>query len=181
MKDIIKVFVILLVILYPFHGISHDLYSPIYNICNKNADDIIKYLGGGLPMPLEMVSNIFGIFPPLVRANDNFILYNGKTDNGGVSRIDEKLITIDGYHLTFVEEKMFNPPYISEILIGFDPSGKCLKPETFSNIVDGNLYLSEIDFVYSEIIKNLIKINVNHSAGRNCVSSIDLKNIKINN
>ncbi|GLQ66908.1 hypothetical protein [Gluconobacter kondonii] len=181
MKYFIVVFSIFLGILYPEDGISHEVGLLKYNIYNSSINDTIKYIGKNLPMPLEMVSNIFGIFPPLVRANDNFILYNGKTDKGGVSKIDKKFITIDGYYIDFVEEKMFNPPYISEILIGFNSSKKCLNPDMFSSIVNNRLYISEIDFLYSSVINNFIKININYYDGIKCVSSIDLKNIKINN
>ncbi|KXV79725.1 hypothetical protein AD936_00815 [Gluconobacter japonicus] len=98
-----------------------------------------------------------------------------------VSKINSKFITKDGYHINSIEEKMINPPYISEILIGFDSSEKCLNPKLLSDILNEDLYLSKTDFIYSKTINNLIKVNINHPSIEECISSIDLKHIKINN
>lgn len=181
MKRFIKIFCTSFAFMYPAHGISHDRDLFKYEIQNKNVNDSIKYIGENLPMPLAMVSSIFGKSTPLVRSNDSFILYNGKTDNGLISKVNSEFITKDGYHINLIEEKMTNPPYISEILIGFDSSKKCLNPKLLSNIINDELYISKIDFIYSKTINNLIKVNINHSSIEECVSSIDLKHVKINN
>ncbi|WP_415614066.1 hypothetical protein, partial [Lentilactobacillus hilgardii] len=150
MKRFIKTIFTSFGLLYSAQGICHDGDLLKYYIQNKNVNDSIKYIGKNLPIPLEMASNIFGTSTPFVRSNDNFILYNGKTDNGLVSKINSKFITKDGYHINSIEEKMINPPYISEILIGFDSSEKCLNPKLLSDILNEDLYLSKTDFIYSK-------------------------------
>ncbi|WP_139064492.1 hypothetical protein [Gluconobacter morbifer] len=150
------------------------------NIENCDPINLMTDLGSDLPKRVENYSKIFGndvSFYPINHASHH---YDGEKITDGIAKVSQNTQFSNNIKLNFIELRIENPPYVSEVYFQFDNREKynCLPASTIKDkFLNHYENIDENKFYYSYELNVMLKMSLDSRRGHLCVSNIDMRHI----